>query len=62
MNKNYLSSVAESKAIYHKKRAQMPYEKKMKVIIELQKIECEMIKNNKNRKSGNKLRNVWQIK
>ncbi len=61
MNENYLSLIAESKAVYHKKRAKMSYEEKLKVIVELQKIECEMIKSNKKRKSGNKLRNVWQI-
>lgn len=61
MTKNYLSHIAESKAAYHKKRAKMSYEEKFKIIIELQKLECEMIKSNKNRKSSQKARRVWQI-
>ena len=61
MNKKYISQVAEAKIAYHKKRAKMPYEEKIKIIIELQKLECEMIKSNPKRKSSQKIRRVWQI-
>lgn len=58
---NYIAHIAESKTKYHKNRSKMPYEDKVKVIIELQKIENEMINQNKSRKNSNKLRKVWQI-
>lgn len=61
VNKNYISKVAESKTAYHKKRARMPYEEKVKIIIELQKLECEMVKSNPKRKSSQKIKRVWQI-
>jgi hypothetical protein len=61
MDKNYLLHVAETKVNYHKNRAKMPYEEKVKIIVELQKIENEFIKNNKNRKTNSKYRKVWEI-
>jgi hypothetical protein len=60
-NKDYISRVAESKAEYHKQKAKMPFEEKLKIIVDLQKIDLEMIKNNKKRKSVNKLRNIWRL-
>jgi hypothetical protein len=62
MNKNYIHHIAESKAEYHRSRAKMSYEDKVKIIIELQKIDAEMRKNNRTRKSENKLRLIWELK
>ena len=39
----------------------MPFEEKVKIIIKLQNIENEFIKNNKNRNSKVKYRKVWEI-
>jgi len=61
MNKDYILNVAESKAKYHKQKAKMSFEEKFKILIELQKIDIEMIKNNKRGKISNKLRFVWQV-
>ena len=61
MDKSYLLNVAETKINYHKSRAKMPFEEKVKIIIELQKLENEFIKNNKNRKNSNKYRRVWEV-
>lgn len=60
-SKNYIGKIAESKALYHKKRADLPYEEKVRIIIELQKIDMEMIKNNKERDYKNKYRRLWNI-
>lgn len=57
----YIAHIAESKTKYHKNRSKMPYEDKVKVIIELQKLENEIIKQNKSRKNSNKVRRVWQL-
>ncbi len=61
MSKNYITHIAESKADYHRSRAKLSYEEKVKIIVELQKIDTEMRKRNKKRKSGNKLRLVWKL-
>lgn len=61
MNKDYILNLAESKAKYHKQKTKMPFEEKIKILIELQKIDIEMIKNNKKRKISNKLRITWQV-
>lgn len=61
MDKNYISHVAESKTVYHKNMAKMKYEDKVAVVLELQKIDHEMIRSNKNRKSTEKFRMLWQI-
>jgi hypothetical protein len=61
MDKNYLLHIAEMKDNYHKNRAKMPFEEKVKIIVELQKIENEFIKNNKNRNTKVKNRKVWEI-
>ena len=59
MNKNYIENIAESKKRFHKKRASMPFEEKVKIIIELQKINAEMRKGiNSGRK--NSIYKVWQ--
>ncbi len=39
----------------------MPFEEKVKIIIKLQNIENEFIKNNKNRNSKLKYQKVWEI-
>jgi hypothetical protein len=51
-NQDYISHLAESKAIYHTQKAKVPFEEKLKIIIELQKLEMEMIKRNKSRKTA----------
>ena len=61
MNKNYISHIAESKIAYHRSQAKLPYEEKVKIIIELQKIDAEMRKNNKKRPANDKFRMVWDI-
>jgi len=61
MNKNYISHIAETKIQYHKARAKMAYEEKIRIIIQLQKIDTEMRKNKKNKYSDKKLRMVWQL-
>jgi hypothetical protein len=61
MDKNYLLHIAETKDNYHKNRAKMPFEEKVKIIVELQKIENEFIQNNKNRNNKVKNRKVWEI-
>ena len=61
MNKNYISYIAETKGQYHKQQAKLPFEEKLKIIVELQKIDFEMRKNNKKRIQDNKFRMVWQI-
>ncbi len=59
--KDYISKIAESKAKYHKLKTKMSFEEKLEIIIELQKIDIEMIKNNQKRKNTNKLRYVWRV-
>ena len=61
MNKNYISHIAEAKIQYHKQQAKLPFEEKLKIIVELQKIDFEMRKNNKRKVRDNKFRMVWQI-
>jgi hypothetical protein len=60
-NKDYITRIAESKTEYHKQKTNMPFEKKIKILIELQKLDHEMIKSNKKRKKNNKLRLVWKL-
>ena len=67
MDKKYILHLAESKVKYHKRRAKMPYEEKFRIVLELQKIDSEMRKENKSRNTINFLRrggfpkyNVWQ--
>ena len=59
MDKNYLLHVADSKSAYHKKRAKMPYEEKVKIIIELQKIKNEFILSGK--RDGKCSKKVWEL-
>lgn len=60
MNKNYISHIAESKIRYHKQSAKMSYEEKFKIILELQKIDCDM-RNNKLKNSKNIIKKVWTL-
>jgi len=43
------------------KRAKVSFEEKLKVIIELQKLDIEMSRTNRSRKTRNKLMKVWEI-
>jgi len=60
VDKNYITKIAESKAVYHRQRAQMPYEKKFRIILELQKISFEMSKQNNSRVSIKSKFKIWQ--
>jgi len=57
---DYLMHVAESKELYHKNKSKTPYEEKVKIILELQKINLEL---RKRRKSNNDLitLKVWDL-
>ena len=55
-----LNHIAEAKVRYHKNLAKIPFEEKVKIIIELQKIDTEMRKGNR-RQTGARYRKVWQI-
>ena len=55
----YLSKLFESKKKFHEDMANLPFEEKIKIIVELQKIDLEMRKT-----SGRKIKPyemVWQI-
>ena len=54
MNRNFIDQIAESKRRFHKKRAKMSFEEKIKIIVELQKINAEMKKGNQ-RQEKNKI-------
>ena len=58
---DYISHLAETKVIYHTQKAKASFEEKLKVIIELQKLDMEMMKRTKTRKNSNKFRQVWNI-
>ena len=60
MNRNFINQIAESKRRFHKKRADMPFEEKIKIIVELQKINAEMKKGNQ-RQEKNTIHKVWQL-
>jgi hypothetical protein len=60
-SQDYISHVAESKVNYHLQKAKVPFEEKLKIIIELQKLDMEMIKRNKTRKTCDKFRQVWSL-
>jgi len=55
----FLKHTAESKVQYRKKTSKLPYEEKIKIIVELQKIDFEM--RGKAGKSGPEYYRVWQI-
>jgi hypothetical protein len=59
MNKSLVDRIGKSKKQFHKKRAEMGFEEKVKIIIQLQKINVEMIKGNK--RKTNSLYRVWNI-
>ncbi len=58
---DYIAKIAESKSAYHLKQSKLAYEEKVRIIVELQKIEMEMIKSNKRRRNTKKFRRVWDI-
>ena len=60
MDKNYIRHIAESKVKYHKTRTKMSYEDKFKIVLELQKIDCEMRKNNKFKSNSSSIPKIWQ--
>ncbi|MFZ1292538.1 MAG: hypothetical protein WAR79_20790 [Melioribacteraceae bacterium] len=59
--KNYINKIAETKILYHKEKAKVSYEEKFKIILELQKIDIEMMKRNKHRANGNRYRKLWEL-
>ena len=60
MNKKLLNNLIDSKKSYRRMLTKLPYEEKIKIIIELQKINDEMRKRNPNRKSFFSQK-AWQI-
>lgn len=56
----YISHIADSKARYHKNRAKRPYEEKVRIILELQKINSEMLSKNK-RKNNRTNTKAWKL-
>ena len=59
-NNTYISRLAKSKDIYHKRKAKIPYEEKVKIILELQKINAEM-RSGKKRKKEEYNAKIWKI-
>ena len=55
-----LNYIAEAKVRYHKSIAKIPFEEKVKIIIELQKIDAEMRKGCRKQTKA-KYREVWKI-
>jgi len=53
MDKKYILHIAESKVKYHKRQAKLSYEEKFRIVLELQKIDSEMRKENKLRDASN---------
>jgi len=53
-------NIIDSKARFHKNRAKTPYEEKVKIILELQKINQEM-RSKQNRKNNQKINKVWDV-
>ncbi|MBL7114071.1 MAG: hypothetical protein ISS19_19200 [Bacteroidales bacterium] len=60
-NPDYISQLAKSKNSFHLRRANVSFEEKLKVIIELQKLDIEMSRTNRSRKTRNKVMKVWEI-
>lgn len=61
MNKNYILHIGESKRKYHKNQSAISYEEKFKIILELQKIDSEMRKNNRPNDSFTYKYKMWQL-
>ncbi|MBU0474659.1 MAG: hypothetical protein KKF62_10900 [Bacteroidetes bacterium] len=59
-NNKYIMNIIDSKARFHKNRAKTPYEEKVKIILELQKINQEM-RSKQNRKNNQKINKVWDV-
>jgi len=59
-NNNYIFRIAEVKALYHKNKTKTPYEEKVRIILELQKINNEML-SKKKRKSNRAITKVWDV-
>lgn len=55
-----MDQIVESKKRFHKKRAEMSFEEKVKIIVELQKINAEMRKRNPSQVKNN-IYKVWQL-
>jgi len=60
MNNDYKMHISETKALFHKNRAKTPYEEKVKIIVELQKINQEM-RSKQNRKNDSKIKKAWDL-
>jgi len=56
----YISHMANSKARYHKNSAKTPYEEKVRIILELQKINNEMLSKNKRKNNRTNTKN-WEL-
>lgn len=60
MSRSSINHIKDSKTRYHKNRAKIPFEEKIKIIVELQKIDAEMRKKNRNGLKP-KYYKVWEI-
>ncbi|MDY0080832.1 MAG: hypothetical protein RBR95_09610 [Ignavibacteriaceae bacterium] len=61
MSNEYLINLSKTKSVFHKNSAKTPYEEKVKIIIQLQKLSVEMQSRNSKRPEPDKMRCVWQI-
>lgn len=59
MKSNFINIISEQKQRYHKKRAKIAFEEKVRDIIEMQKIDIEFSKNRKTPLASYK--KVWKI-
>jgi len=59
LSKSFINQISKSKKQFHRKRAEMLFEEKVKIIIELQKINAEMLKGNQRKK--NNIYRIWNI-
>ena len=53
----YATEIFAAKKHFHKQRAKLPIEEKIKILIELQKITLKTQK----KKSGDEIRQIWKI-
>jgi len=60
-NSDYISQLAKSKNSFHLRSANVYFEEKLKIIIELKKMDIEMSRTNRSRKTRNKIMKVWEI-
>lgn len=60
MQSKVIEHIAENKREFHKERAKLSFEEKIKIVVELQKIAIEMRKANPKRKNP-EFQMVWDL-